>query len=79
MDDLYSKNILLEIVKTKMPYGKFKGMIICNLPIHYLEWFNRQGFPPNKLGVLLSTVYEIKLNGLDEIIRNIKKLNRQFK
>ena len=73
MESLYNKTILLDMVKTKMPYGKYKGVIVCDLPIYYLEWMNRQGFPKNKLGVLLSTVYEIKLNGLDEIIKNLKK------
>jgi uncharacterized protein len=65
--------ILLDIVRVKMPYGKYKGQIIADLPVSYLEWFNRKGFPEGKLGVLLSTVYEIKLNGLEEIIWKLKK------
>jgi uncharacterized protein len=65
--------LLLDIVQIKMPYGKYKGQILADLPISYLEWFNRKGFPAGKLGMLLSTVYEIKLNGLDEIIWKLKK------
>lgn len=65
--------LLLDIVQIKMPYGKYKGQILADLPISYLEWFSRKGFPAGKLGMLLSTVYEIKLNGLDEIIWKLKK------
>jgi len=65
---------LKEIVLTKMPFGKYQGYFLCDLPISYLEWFvAKGGFPVGKLGQLLSTVYEIKLNGLDEIIYQLKK------
>lgn len=64
--------ILKATVTTKMPFGKYKGTLLCNLPIAYLEWFKRKGFPNGKMGVLLETVYEIKLNGLDEIFGKIK-------
>lgn len=57
-----------------MPFGKYKGCLICDLPMHYLEYFKRkEGFPDGKLGVLMDTVYEIKLNGLEAIILNLKK------
>lgn len=56
-----------------MPFGKYKGSKLCDLPIHYLEWFKREGFPQGKLGMQLQTVYEIKLNGLEEIIYRLKK------
>ena len=64
---------LLDIVKTKMPFGKYKGVFICDLPDSYLEWFLRKGgFPKGKLGSLMATVYEIKLNGLDDLIPSLK-------
>ncbi|HRG38447.1 MAG TPA: DUF3820 family protein [Bacteroidia bacterium] len=66
-------SLLLQLVEMKMPFGKYEGHIICNLPISYLEWFNRNGFPKGKLGVLLSTMYEIKLNGLESILSPLKK------
>lgn len=60
----------------KMPFGKYEGVLLADLPVSYLEWFKRKGgFPKGKLGVLLETVYEIKLNGLDEILNRLKKLN----
>ena len=66
--------ILKEIITTPMPYGKYKGTIIADLPVYYLEWFSTQGFPKGKLGMLLSTVFEIKTNGLQEIIDNLKQM-----
>ena len=65
--------LLLELVKMKMPFGRYKDYLICNLPVSYLEWFNRKGFPQGKLGVLLQTMYEIKLNGLDHLLTPLKK------
>lgn len=64
--------ILLEICKTEMPFGKHKGTLIVDLPINYLEWFQRQGMPPGKLGMQLSTIYEIKMNGLMELLNPLR-------
>ncbi|MGB0850271.1 MAG: DUF3820 family protein [Bacteroidia bacterium] len=65
--------ILKQIVTVKMPYGKYKNLLVCDLPINYLEWMYRKGgFPKSTLGTLLATVYEIKLNGLQEIIDRLK-------
>lgn len=75
MNDL-NPNLLHEIVEIKMPFGRFEGRIIADLPISYLEWFKRKGFPKGKLGVLMETIYEIKLNGLDDLIVQLKKINK---
>ena len=69
-----NNEILKEIITTPMPYGKYKGTVIADLPVYYLEWFSAQGFPKGKLGMLLSTVFEIKTNGLQEIIDNLKQM-----
>ena len=66
--------ILIQIVHMPMPFGKYKGRLICDLPVSYLEWFNRKGFPKGKLGMLLRTIYEIKLNGLDSLLDPIKDM-----
>jgi uncharacterized protein (DUF3820 family) len=71
MNKLDSK-ILLELVQTKMPFGKYKGKLICNLPEPYLVWFYQKGFPPGKLGMLMATMYEIKLNGLEYLLKPLK-------
>ncbi|WP_431844414.1 DUF3820 family protein [Pedobacter anseongensis] len=65
--------LLLELVKMKMPFGKYKGWVISSLPESYLVWFQSQGFPPGKLGTLLATMYEIKLNGLEYLLQPLKK------
>ena len=65
--------LLLDLVKMEMPFGRYKGYLLCNLPVSYLEWFNRKGFPAGKLGVLLQTIYEIKLNGLEDLLKPLKK------
>ncbi len=55
-------NILFDLVKMPMPYGKYKGYLICDIPEYYLVWYHSKGFPTGKMGQLLSTMYEIKLN-----------------
>ncbi|MGP1502033.1 MAG: DUF3820 family protein [Bergeyella cardium] len=67
-------SILKEICKAKMPFGKYEGRILADLPISYLEWFLRNGgFPKGRLGMQLATVYEIKLNGLEGLLSTIKQ------
>ena len=65
--------LLLQLVEMKMPFGKYKGTVLCNLPVSYLEWFQRKGFPQGKLGMLLQTIYEIKLNGLEYLLTPLRK------
>jgi uncharacterized protein len=65
--------LLLELVKMKMPFGKYKDTVLCNIPISYLEWFKKKGFPKGKLGILLETIYEIKINGLESLLIPLKK------
>jgi uncharacterized protein len=64
--------ILTELVKNRMPYGKYKGRLICDLPEHYLVWYQSKGFPQGKLGMMLHTIYEIKLNGLEYLLAPLK-------
>ncbi len=71
---MQNPELLLELVKMQMPYGRYKGMILANLPVSYLEWFQRKGFPAGKLGVLLATIYEIKLNGLEDLLEPLRRM-----
>ena len=64
--------MLVELVRMRMPFGKYKNRTLCDLPVSYLEWFHRKGFPPGKIGILLSALYEIKLNGLEYLLKPIK-------
>jgi len=65
--------ILETLCSMKMPFGKYKGRILADLPEPYLVWFRQKGFPSGKLGILLETLYEIKLNGLEYLLTPIKK------
>ena len=65
--------LLLQLVTMRMPFGKHKDILLCDLPVSYLEWFQRKGFPKGKLGMLLQTIYEIKLNGLAYLLDPLKK------
>ena len=67
--------LLLQLISMQMPFGKHKGWLLCNLPVSYLEWFQRKGFPEGKLGMLLQTLYEIKMNGLEYLLEPLKKNN----
>ncbi|MCL6294633.1 DUF3820 family protein [Jejuia spongiicola] len=67
------KNFLIKLAHTKMPFGKYKDRYLIDLPEYYVVWYNNKGFPKGKLGTMLKQVYELKLNGLEDLIRNIKK------
>ena len=66
--------VLMDIVEMRMPFGRYKGRALADLPESYLVWFNQKGFPKGKLGQLLETVYVMKLNGLNHIIAELKCL-----
>lgn len=64
---------LIKLAHTKMLFGKYEGRYLIDLPEYYVVWYNNKGFPKGVLGEQLKLVYELKLNGLEELIRNIKK------
>ena len=66
-------DLLIQLVQMKMPFGKFKDRLLCDLPVSYLEWFQQKGFPKGKLGILLETLYEIKINGLEGLLEPLKR------
>ena len=65
--------LLISLLHAKMPFGKYQGTTLNKLPVSYLEWFARKGFPKGKLGNQLQTIYEIKLNGLEYLLEGLKK------
>lgn len=68
----YQQNELIKLANTPMPFGKYKGVMLIDLPETYVVWFHSQGFPEGQLGQLLGLLYEIKLNGLEDLIRPLK-------
>lgn len=74
-EDIYKPDNqqLLDLVKVKMPFGKYKNRLIADLPEPYLNWFSQKGFPKGKIGELMQLMYEIKLNGLEYLIYPLRK------
>ncbi len=70
--------ILLDLVRMEMPFGKYKGRALLDLPEPYLVWFAGAGFPPGKLGERLALLYEIKLNGLEAILEPLRAPGSPF-
>ena len=68
-----SAQVLIELTSMRMPFGRYKGRILCDLPEPYLVWFHQKGFPQGRIGMLLSALYEIKLNGLEYLLKPIRK------
>jgi len=68
-----SKAFLIKLAQTKMPYGKYKGRFLIDLPEYYLVWYRNKGFPKGQIGDMLATVYELKVNGLEQLVWNIQK------
>jgi len=73
MSEQVNPQVLIDLITQTMPFGKYKGTPYYRVPVNYLEWLNRKGFPGGKTGMLLSTLYEIKLNGLEFLLLEIKR------
>lgn len=63
------KQRMLEAINQTMPFGKYAGRKLLNLPEPYLVWFSQQGFPQGKLGEQLALIHEIKVNGLETMLQ----------
>ncbi|WAS92798.1 DUF3820 family protein [Nannocystis punicea] len=63
---------LQDLIDARMPFGKYQGVALLDLPEPYLVWFSRQGFPPGKLGRQLAAMLEIKTNGLERMLRSLR-------
>mgnify|MGYP000203373781 CR=1 FL=1 len=64
---------LLEAINQTMPFGRYKGRKLLDLPEPYLVWFHANGFPKGKLGEQLALMYEVKLNGLEGMLRKLQR------
>lgn len=66
------KQFLIETAQMKMPFGKYKEVYLSDIPEYYLVWYKNKGFPKGKLGKMMGLVYELKLNGLEDVLRKIR-------
>lgn len=73
---LESSDDLLALLHTTMPYGKYKGRLLADLPGHYLNWFAREGFPSGRLGQLLALMHELDHNGLKSLLDPLRPRSR---
>ena len=64
---------LLALANAKMPYGRYAGSYLVDLPEPYVVWYKQKGFPKGDLGQMLAAIYEIKLNGLEYLLRPLKQ------
>ena len=68
------KTVLIDLATKTMPYGKYKGIVYAHLPEPYLSWYHSKGFPTGRTGILLQSLYEIKLNGLEYLLKPLMKV-----
>ncbi len=64
--------LLLKLARTRMPFGKYKGRLLIDLPKPYVIWFAKKGFPEGELGRMLGVLYEVKMNGLEYLFKPLR-------
>jgi uncharacterized protein len=65
--------LLIKLTRTRMPFGRYRDRLLIDLPERYLVWFSHQGFPEGQLGDMLRSIYEIKLNGLEYLLKPLRE------
>lgn len=69
---MIEKQHLIDIANTHMPFGKYQGRRLIDVPEEYLLWFRQKGFPDGKLGTLMSLTLEVKIEGLEKVIEPLR-------
>ena len=64
--------VLLKLAKARMPFGRYKGRLLIDLPEPYVIWLAKKGFPAGELGRMLDIVYEVKVNGLEYLFKPLR-------
>ncbi|CZF86903.1 DUF3820 family protein [Grimontia marina] len=71
---MLEKENMLKLARMKMPFGKYAGRVLIDLPEEYLLWFEKQGFPKGELGQLLAFCLALKIEGLDAVVKPLKNM-----
>lgn len=71
-DKLVDSTELVKLARYRMPFGKYRGRLLIDLPEPYVTWFARQGFPEGELGAMMQMVHEIKINGLEYLFQPLR-------
>ena len=77
--NLFDEKYLLKLASAKMPFGKYAGTYLADLPEQYVLWFSQKGFPPGELGSMLKQIKEIKANGMEFLLKNIRLNTTKYK
>lgn len=75
MQDIFPKEQLLKLASWQMPFGKYQGQVLIDLPEAYLFWFQKKGFPNGELGELMALALELKIEGLDGLVKKLKSMS----
>ena len=76
-DKEFDNELLIKLARTEMPFGKYKGRVLIDLPEPYVVWFAKQGFPGGEIGSLMRLLYEVKVNGLEYLLNPLRN-SRSF-
>ncbi|MFC1748108.1 DUF3820 family protein [Pseudomonadota bacterium] len=66
-------NLMFKLATYKMPFGKHADILLIDLPLNYLTWFSKKGFPESELGELMRIVYDTKNDGLENLLDDLRK------
>ncbi|MGH1540752.1 MAG: DUF3820 family protein [Arenicella sp.] len=75
METIFSKESLIKLANWQMPFGKYQGQVLIDLPEEYLFWFQKKGFPEGELGQLMALALDLKIEGLDSVVKPLKGRN----